>query len=99
MATQKIALVTGGSRGLGKDMTLALAAKGTDIVLTYNSKQAEAELLLHFCLSLRRSGIAFHKSSALNNLYQVQVKKIKAAIASLHEDLQYDYLRKLEQLS
>ena len=63
------------------------------------SKQAEAELLLHFCLSLRRSGIAFHKSSALNNLYQVQVKKIKAAIASLHEDLQYDYLRKLEQLS
>ena len=39
----KIALVTGGSRGLGKDMALALANKGIDVVLTYNSNQAEAE--------------------------------------------------------
>jgi NAD(P)-dependent dehydrogenase (short-subunit alcohol dehydrogenase family) len=43
MNTNKIALVTGGSRGLGKDMALALAAKGTDIILTYRSKAAEAE--------------------------------------------------------
>jgi len=39
----KIALVTGGSRGLGKDMALALAGKGIDVVLTYQSKTAEAE--------------------------------------------------------
>ena len=38
----KIALVTGGSRGLGKDMALALAGKGIDIVLTYRTKQDEA---------------------------------------------------------
>lgn len=63
------------------------------------SKQAEAELLLHFCTRLKQSGIAFHKSNALNNLYQAQLKKIKAAIASLHEDLQYDYLRQMEALT
>lgn len=39
----KIALVTGGSRGLGKNTVLALAKQGVDVVLTYNSKQAEAE--------------------------------------------------------
>ncbi|MFV5701518.1 SDR family NAD(P)-dependent oxidoreductase [Flavobacterium sp. XS2P12] len=39
----KIALVTGGSRGLGKDMALNLAKKGLDVVLTYNSKKAEAD--------------------------------------------------------
>ncbi|MGA8263030.1 MAG: SDR family NAD(P)-dependent oxidoreductase, partial [Ignavibacteriaceae bacterium] len=41
--TTKIALVTGGSRGLGKDMALSLAKKGIDVVLTYNTKKEEAE--------------------------------------------------------
>ena len=40
--TNKIALVTGGSRGLGKDMALSLAAKGINVLLTYNSKKDEA---------------------------------------------------------
>jgi len=39
----KIALVTGGSRGLGKDMALRLAEKGIDVLLTYNSKTEEAQ--------------------------------------------------------
>ncbi|MDW7694427.1 SDR family oxidoreductase [Flammeovirgaceae bacterium SG7u.111] len=39
----KIALVTGGSRGLGKNMALALAKKGIDVVLTYNSNKTEAD--------------------------------------------------------
>ena len=44
MATQhKIALVTGGSRGLGKNMALSLAKKGIDVVLTYHSKKDEAD--------------------------------------------------------
>lgn len=38
----KIALVTGGSRGLGKDMALKLATNGHDVVLTYQSKKDEA---------------------------------------------------------
>lgn len=42
MTTPKIALVTGGSRGLGKSMALALAQKGIDVILTYNTKEAEA---------------------------------------------------------
>lgn len=40
--TKKIALVTGGSRGLGRNMALALAQKGTNVILTYNSKKDEA---------------------------------------------------------
>lgn len=39
---KRIALVTGGSRGLGKDMALSLADKGIDVILTYNSKTQEA---------------------------------------------------------
>lgn len=43
MSQSKIVLVTGGSRGLGKNMALAIAKKGLDVVLTYNSKKEEAE--------------------------------------------------------
>ena len=62
------------------------------------SKQAEAELLIYFCGALKQSGIAIHKSTALKNLYQQQLKKINKAVATMHEDLQYDYLKELEKL-
>jgi NAD(P)-dependent dehydrogenase (short-subunit alcohol dehydrogenase family) len=39
----KIALVTGGSRGLGKDMALRLAEKGLDVIITYNTRTADAQ--------------------------------------------------------
>ena len=57
------------------------------------SKQAEVAILLHFCQCLKQSGIPFMKSTALNNLYQQQSKKIEKALNTLHEDLQYDYRR------
>jgi NAD(P)-dependent dehydrogenase (short-subunit alcohol dehydrogenase family) len=42
MATTKIVLVTGGSRGLGKDMALSIAGKGMDVLLTYRTNEEEA---------------------------------------------------------
>jgi NAD(P)-dependent dehydrogenase (short-subunit alcohol dehydrogenase family) len=44
--SSKIALVTGGSRGLGKDMALSLARKGMDVILTYRTKKEEAEAVV-----------------------------------------------------
>lgn len=38
----KIALVTGGSRGLGKNMALRIAEKGIDVILTYHSREEDA---------------------------------------------------------
>jgi NAD(P)-dependent dehydrogenase (short-subunit alcohol dehydrogenase family) len=44
MSTQnKIALVTGGSRGLGKNMAIRLAEKGNDVIITYQSQKEAAE--------------------------------------------------------
>lgn len=61
-------------------------------------KSAEVELLIYFCKTLLHTGKAFHKSTALVNLYASQVKKIRTLIASLHEDLQYDFLADLKIL-
>jgi hypothetical protein len=63
------------------------------------SKQAEAELLIHFCLRLKNAGISFENSPVLVNLYQHQIKKINATIATMHEDLQYDYIKALNALA
>ena len=63
------------------------------------SKTVEIELLIHFCSTLNESKIAYQRSTALNNLYNAQLKKIATAIKSLHEDLQYDYLKELKQLA
>jgi len=63
------------------------------------SKQAEAELLIYFCRKMKDSGIHFSNSVVLMNLYQAQLKKINAAIAGFHEDLQYDYIKELKKLA
>lgn len=44
---ERIALVTGGSRGLGKNAVLKLAAEGVGIILTWNSSQQEALDVVH----------------------------------------------------
>ena len=62
------------------------------------SKQVEVELLLYFCNTLIVKDIPITKSSVLNNIYQLQLKKIAQLISTLHEDLQYDYLNQYNQL-
>ncbi|HEX5153285.1 MAG TPA: hypothetical protein VFW07_17665 [Parafilimonas sp.] len=62
------------------------------------NKQTEAVALIHFCLLLKESGINMQKSTALNNMFTQQVKKIKAAIAVLHEDIRYDLDKEMEKI-
>lgn len=42
----KIAIVTGGSRGLGKSMCLHIAEKGHGVILTYHSRKDEADAVI-----------------------------------------------------
>ena len=62
------------------------------------SPQAEVELLTYFCTKIKKSGIPIQNSPVLNNLYQQQLKKIQGVIDTMHEDLQYDYLKELKGL-
>ena len=62
------------------------------------NKTVEVEILLHYCTNFKRMPLKWNKSQVLVNIYSNQLKKINAAIASMHEDLQYDYLKELESL-
>jgi hypothetical protein len=62
------------------------------------SPQVEVEALTYFCRKLHDSGIPLKDSPVLTNLYRQQLKKVRAVIATLHEDLQYDFLRALKGL-
>jgi len=58
-------------------------------------KEVEADLLIYFLKKFKASGIQYEKSKTLHNLFQSQLKKINTLVASLHEDLQYDYFKEL----
>ena len=62
------------------------------------SKQAEVELLLHFCRGMIQKKLPLRRSIALTNLLSNQLKKTKALILLLHEDLRFDYLKQLEEI-
>ncbi len=55
----------------------------------------EIDLLIFVCLQIRKLNIDMKKSAQINNLYLSQLKKIKSRILGLHEDLQYDYEKKV----
>ena len=58
----------------------------------------EVELLIYFCASMKELNISIDKNPVLFNIYQNQLKNIHKALNSLHEDLQYDYLKAVAKL-
>jgi len=54
----KIALVTGGSRGLGRNMALKLAEKGNDVIITYQSQKNLAEEVVKEIAGMGRQAVA-----------------------------------------
>lgn len=63
------------------------------------STQIQIEMLLHFSEKLKKSGIPIQKSPALENLYYQQIKKINKLLDSIHEDLRFDYQKKLDSFA
>jgi hypothetical protein len=61
-------------------------------------KETEIELLLYFCKTLKNFKPSITRNVTLTNIYERQIMFIKKSIASLHEDLQYDYNFELENL-
>jgi hypothetical protein len=61
-------------------------------------KETEVELLLYFCTLLKQMTPSIKRNATLQNIYDRQIESIKKTVASLHEDLQYDYEIELREL-
>ncbi len=61
-------------------------------------KETEADLLIYFCVKLKRMSPSMNRSTILKNIYDRQITMVKKAVATLHEDLQYDYEMELKDL-
>lgn len=61
-------------------------------------KRTEAELFIYFCQKMRNSKILESRNTTVQNLYIRQLTRIEKAIATLHEDLQYDYAEIVQRL-
>lgn len=92
MDTSKIALVTGGSRGLGRNMALALAAKGTDVLLTYHSKQAEAEAVVVEIQGHGRKAAALQLDVADATSFDAFFIQVKAALRDTFQTERFHFL-------
>ena len=74
----KIAIITGGSRGLGRNTALSLARRGVDVILTYHSNRAEAESAVAEIQALGRKAVALQLdagNSASFGAFAAEVKK------------------------
>jgi len=54
-------------------------------------KTTELELLIYFCMKMKKTGLPLRNGSVLGNLYLRQVDRIHKILQALHEDLQLDY--------
>jgi NAD(P)-dependent dehydrogenase (short-subunit alcohol dehydrogenase family) len=82
MARSKIALVTGGSRGLGKDMALSIARKGIDVVLTYRNKEEEANQTVSEIEKIGQQALAIRLDMSDFNSLDPFVKDLLVALKS-----------------
>lgn len=90
--TQKIGLITGGSRGLGKSTALAMAAQGIDVMLTYHSKKAEAEEVVAAIVAMGRKAIALQLDVTVTANFTSFANQVSQTLKSHWQSDHFDYL-------
>lgn len=92
MTKNKIALVTGGSRGLGKNMALALAKKGIDILLTYHKNEEEAKNVVSEIESMGNKAIALQLDVENSATFGAFISEVKSGLKEKFDTDKIDFL-------
>jgi 3-oxoacyl-[acyl-carrier protein] reductase len=76
MLESKVALVTGGSRGIGKAIALSLAEAGADVVVNYSGNESAAEEVVRQIVSLGRKSFKVKANVAESSQVEEMVKQV-----------------------
>lgn len=79
----KVALVTGGSRGIGRAIALALAEVGAKVAITYRQATAEAQAVVDEIKKKGTEAVAFQSDATVHNEAKDIVDKVVAQFSSL----------------
>lgn len=90
--SNKIALVTGGSRGLGKNMAINLAKKGIDVVLTYHSNKDEADKTVAEILEIGQKAVAFQLDTGNVQSFDAFLKEVTEHLSEKTGSPNFDFL-------
>lgn len=88
----KIALITGGSRGLGRNTAIHLARSGVDVVLTYHSNKAEADLAVAEIESLGRKAAALQLDTGDVASFEAFADSLRETLKTIWDRETIDYL-------
>jgi NAD(P)-dependent dehydrogenase (short-subunit alcohol dehydrogenase family) len=88
----KIALITGGSRGLGRNMAHHLAAKGTDIIFTYRTRKDEADSLIDELKLMGRKAVALQLDTGVSSSFPAFTTEVKSALKANWNRDDFDFL-------
>ena len=88
----KIAIVTGGSRGLGENTALALAKKGVDVIITYHSKKVEADAIVAEIEKVGQKALALQLDVANSQSFADFATQIKTALKQKWNSEHFDFL-------
>jgi NAD(P)-dependent dehydrogenase (short-subunit alcohol dehydrogenase family) len=92
MSTNKIALITGGSRGLGRNSALQLAQAGHDLIITYRSKEAEANEVVAQIEALGRKAVALQLDTSSTASFPAFVETIAQHLQQHWNRSNFDFL-------
>lgn len=87
----KIALVTGGSRSIGKSIAISLAHKGNDVVLTYNSNREQALSVVAEIEALGQKAVALQLDTSIVANIAPFVKEFSAILKSKWNVNKFDF--------
>lgn len=78
----KIALVTGSSRGLGRNTALSIARQGGDVIVTYHSRADDAERVVAEIEALGRKAVALQLDTGTTAGFPDFVERLRAVLDS-----------------
>ncbi len=90
--SNKIAIVTGGSRGLGKNAVEKLAARGIDVILTYNSQADAAQAVVQSVEALGGKAVAMKLNVGESGGFDAFVTEVKAQLQRVWQRETFDFL-------